>query len=68
MIKNNGYDDYATNNLLKSKKLFTNLKNLKIKDYSVINENFEIIDLCKNNYDVKKSLFYLKLIYFKIFL
>ena len=68
MIKNNGYDEYATNNLFKSKKLFTSIKNSKFKNYSVANESLEMKNLCKKNYDIKKIIYYLKLIYFKIFL
>jgi hypothetical protein len=67
MVKNNGFDDFATNNLFKSKKFLANFKNLRIKKYSVANENSKIINLCKKNYDIKKIIFFLKLIYFKIF-
>ena len=67
MVKNNGFDEYATNNFFKTKKFLTKIKFIKIKNYSYKQENNYIKNLSKLNYDSNVFLFLFKFIFFKLF-
>ncbi len=67
MIKNNGHDRYASNNVFKNRKFFNRLNYKKFKNYSYDFENNHIKETLKNFYNSNFVLFYIKIIYFKLF-
>ena len=67
MVKNQGFDDLATNNFLKNKKKFTKIKNFNFKNYAYQNENSKIKNLSKLNYDIDPLMFIIKLLYYTLF-
>ena len=67
MIKNNGFDNLATNNLLKSKVLFSNKKNTDFKNYFYQPENDKIKNISNSNYSMSAFMFLIKFIYFNLF-
>ena len=67
MVKNNGHDKYASNNVFKTDKFFNQLSYRKIKNYSYDFENAHIKETLKNFYNSNFILFYIKIIYFKLF-
>jgi hypothetical protein len=64
MIKNNGFDTHATNNLFGNKKFFSRIYNKKFKNYFYQEENKKIKYLSKLNYDMNVLIFIIKFLYF----
>ena len=67
MIKNNGFDNHATNNFFKIKKNFSKIKKASFKNYTYQQENAEIKNLSKLNYDINLIIFLIKFVYFNLF-
>ena len=67
MIKNNGFDTHATNNLFGNKKFFYKIYNKKFKNYLYQEENKKIKYLSKLNYDMNLLIFIIKFFYFNLF-
>jgi hypothetical protein len=67
MIKNNGFDTHATNNLFGNKKFFYKIYNKKFKNYLYQEENKKIKYLSKLNYDMNILILIIKFFYFNLF-
>jgi hypothetical protein len=67
MIKNNGFDNHATNNFFKTRNLFSDIKNFVFKNYSYQQEDEQIKNLSKSNYDINSLIFLIKYIFFNLF-
>ena len=67
MIKNNGFDNHATNNYFKTKNIFSEIKNFNFKNYLYQQENEKIKNLSKSNYDINLIIFFIKYIIFNLF-
>lgn len=67
LIKNNGFDNHATNNFFKKKNFFYNIKSISFKNYLYQSENKKIKNLSKSNYDMNTFEFLIKFIFFKLF-
>jgi hypothetical protein len=66
MIKNNGFDNHATNNYFKTRNLFSEIKNFNFKNYSYQKENLKIKNLSKSNYDINSIIIFFKYIFFNL--
>jgi len=67
LIKNNGFDNHATNNFFRKKNFFYNIKNVNFKNYLYQPESKKIQILSKKNYDMNMIIFLIKFIFFKLF-
>ena len=67
LIKNNGFDNYATNNFFKKKNFFYKIKSINFKNYLYQFENKKIKNLSRSNYDMNIIIFLIKFIFFKLF-
>ena len=67
LIKNNGFDNYATNNFFKNKNFFYKIKSINFKNYLYQFENKKIKNLSRSNYDMNIIIFLIKFIFFKLF-
>ena len=67
MIKNNGFDSHATNNVFRNKKFFSKIYNKNYKNYFYQEENDKIKYLSKLNYDMNIIIFIIKFFYFNLF-
>jgi hypothetical protein len=67
MIKNNGFDNHATNNSFKKKKNFSKIKSINLKNYLYQEENDKIKNLSKSHYDINPIMFFIKYVFFNLF-
>ncbi len=67
MIKNNGFDSHATNNVFRNKKFFSKIYNKNYKNFFYQEENDKIKYLSKLNYDMNIIIFIIKFFYFNLF-
>jgi hypothetical protein len=67
MIKNNGFDSHATNNVFRNKRFFSKIYNKNFKNYFYQEENDKIKYLSKLNYNMNVIIFIFKFFYFNLF-
>jgi len=67
MIKNNGFDSNATNNVFRNKKFFSKIYNKNFRNYFYQEENDKIKYLSKLNYNMNVIIFIFKFFYFNLF-